>query len=104
MLEYKMETKIEIQNTYDRIKKQIDELKPIMYTLSNGRTITVVYSMVCTLIGGKVLSVLIACSGVVNCPIYFATPSQMNAIENFGSSVFKPKSGTSQFDISPQHM
>lgn len=89
---------------YNHIRTQIDELEPITCPLSDGTSITVTCSMYCTLIYGKVMSVLTGSAGVVNCSICFAKPSQMNKIENFGKDVLEPKLGTLQFGLSPLQM
>lgn len=104
MLEFQKETKEKIKKTYDHIKNQIDQLEPITCELSESKATMVKCEMFCSLIDGKVMSVLTDSPGVVCCPVCFVTPTQMNNIENFGSDVFEPKPGTIQFGIYPLHM
>jgi len=105
MLEYKKETPENIIATNEKMKEQIKNLRPITYEFSSGnRKIIVSCSFFCTLIDGKVLSILTGSSGFANCPICHAKPNQMNEITNFGTPAFEPKPDTLQYGLSTLHM
>ncbi|XP_075149012.1 uncharacterized protein LOC142222645, partial [Haematobia irritans] len=102
-VEFVKETKEHILTENHNINEQIEKLKSLQYTLSNGRQIRVTYDLYMTLIDGKVLNVLTETKSAQQCPICHSGPNQFRTIRNFDSPQFEAKSDALKFGISPLH-
>ena len=79
------ETREYVQQEYDNISAQIQNLKSTEFEFSNTEKYRVKYNFMCTMVDGKVINILTGQRSPRCCNICGATPNMMNDFENIRS-------------------
>src|SRR5262249_22588312 len=69
----------------------------------NDYRIRVHFSLVLTLIDGKVLNIITGTSSMQTCPMCHATPRNFNDLSNRSKGMFLPNPNSLQYGLSPLH-
>ncbi|CAL1671862.1 unnamed protein product [Lasius platythorax] len=101
-LEYVKECSDVIMRQKQLIEDQINQLKIFEINLNDYR-IRVLFSLLLTLIDGKVLNIITGTKSMQTCPICHATPNKFNDLSNRLKGLFLPNPNSLQYGISPLH-
>lgn len=102
-LEYVKETKESILKEKSDLKNEIDALKSMHITISEGKIVEVSFDLYLTLIDGKVLNILTGTKSNQTCPICGSTPKDFLNITDYTSERFRAEDSNCKFGLSPLH-
>lgn len=86
---YAKETKELTLRLKKELEDEIEALRPVEITLTNGVSIKIGFSLHLTLIDGKCLSAILNIASCQRCPICNCLPSDMNNLNNLDNGRFK---------------
>lgn len=81
------ETNEAILSEKHRLDKEVDELQPHHFSLSNGKKVTVKFDPYFTMIDGKCLNCVLGNSATVRCPICYVSMDNFNLEPDWNSEI-----------------
>lgn len=100
---YQPETRENVKESHEKIKREIDSLNSIFVKFSNGQDMEIISEYHLNQIDGKFFAYLCDDQSMQTCPSCNAKPKQMNKLENFFNGTFDPKDKAFNPVISPLH-